>query len=269
MLESLLASLASTLLKVGVKILFSIIILIIGFKLIKVAVRLINNRKIMNRMEASIRGFITNFITIFLKIILVITAAAYLGVPMASMIAVLGTAAAAVGLALQGGLSNIAGGIMILVNRPFKVDDYVECGGEGGTVKEIGLMHTTLITPDNVHVVIPNGNITSSTIKNYSVENIRRMDLDFTVAYGTDVDKVKSVLHKVAGVTEGVLTEPEVQVFMVEHAETAVKFRLRAWASKDDYWDVKFALTENVERIFDASGIEVPSNKVSVKVINE
>ena len=269
MLENFLNSIISLLLNAGVKILIAVAILIIGFKLIKILINLINNGKLMSKMDASLKGFFASFCSVFLKIILVITVAAYLGVPMASMIAVLGTAAAAVGLALQGGLSNIAGGIMILINRPFKVGDYVECGGEGGTVKDIGLMHTNLITPDNVHVVIPNGNITSSTIKNYSVEDIRRVDIDFSVAYGTDVDKAKSVLYKVAGVTEGVLADPAVEVFMVEHAESAVKFRLRAWCKNSDYWAVKFDLTENVKRVFDASGIEIPYPKLDVNVINQ
>lgn len=269
MFENFLNSVVNLLLTAGVKILIAVVILIVGFKLIKFLVKLINNSKLMSKMDASLKSFFANFASVFLKIILVITVAAYLGVPMASMIAVLGTAAAAVGLALQGGLSNIAGGIMILINRPFKVDDYVECGGEGGTVKDIGLMHTTLITPDNVHVVIPNGNIISSTIKNYSVEDTRRVDIDFSVAYGTDVDKVKSVLLKVASVTEGVLTDPAVEVFMVEHAESSVKFRLRAWCNNADYWNVKFELTENVKRIFDASGIEIPYPKLDVNVINQ
>lgn len=269
MFENFLGSVVNLLLTAGVKILIAVVILVVGFKLIKFLVKLINNSKLMSKVDASLKSFFSNFASIFLKIILVITVAAYLGVPMASMIAVLGTAAAAVGLALQGGLSNIAGGIMILINRPFKVDDYVECGGEGGTVKDIGLMHTTLVTPDNVHVVIPNGNITSSTIKNYSIEDLRRIDIDFSVAYGADVDKVKSVLLKVAGVTEGVLEDPAVEVFMVEHAESAVIFRLRVWSKNCDYWAVKFQLTENVKRIFDASGIEIPYPKLDVKVINQ
>ncbi len=264
MLDNFISSLTALLLNAGVKILIAVVILIVGFKLIKVAVNIINNGKLMSKMDASLKSFFANFASFSLKAILIITVAAYLGVPMASMIAVLGTAAAAVGLALQGGLSNIAGGIMILINRPFKVGDYVECGGEGGTVRDIGLMHTTLVTPDNIHVVIPNGNITSATVKNYSVEDTRRLDLDFSVAYGTDVDKVRSVLFKVAAVTEGVFTDPEVQVFMIENDEISVKFRLRVWCKNSDYWNVKFELTENVRRIFDASGIEIPSRKVTV-----
>ncbi len=269
MLENLLNSLVDLVLNAGIKILIAVLILIVGFRIIKIAEKLINTGKMLKNLDASVKSFLVSFCSIALKIILVITVAAYLGVPMTSMVTVLGSAAVAIGLALQGGLSNIAGGIMILVMRPFSVGDYVDCAGESGTVTSIGLMHTTLTTPDNVHIVIPNGNITSSTIENYSVEKKRRIDIDFSVAYNSDIDKVRNVMLKVANVTDGVLEDPAVEVYLVEHADSAVKFRLRVWCENANYWDVKFALMENVKRAFDASGIEIPYPQLDVRVENK
>ena len=269
MFENLLNTLVDLVLNAGIKILIAVLILIVGFRIIKVSEKLITSGKVMAKLDASVKSFLVSFASIALKIILVITVAAYLGVPMTSMVTVLGSAAVAIGLALQGGLSNIAGGIMILVMRPFSVGDYVECAGESGTVTDIGLMHTTLKTPDNVQVVIPNGSITSSTIENYSVEKFRRVDIDFSVAYGSDIDKVKGVMRKVASVTEGVLDDPAIEVYMVEHADSAVKFRLRVWCENANYWNVKFALIENVKRAFDASGIEIPYPQLDVRVENK
>lgn len=268
MIEKFLSNAADLIMSAGVKIVVSVLIIIVGFKLIKLVLKFIENGKLSQKLDASFRSFAVNFLSIALKVILLITVASYLGVPMTSMVTVLGSAAVAIGLALQGGLSNIASGIMIVFFHTFSVGDYIENGSYSGTVKQIGLFHTVLTTPDNVQVVIPNSQLTSQTVKNYSVEATRRVDVDFSVAYNTDPDKVKAVIMKVAGVTEGVMEDPAPVVYMTSHGDSALVFTLRVWCENANYWSVKFELIENVKRAFDAMGIEIPYPQMDVHVIN-
>ncbi len=253
----------------GVKILVALLIVVVGFKLIKVLLKFVENGKIFEKIDVSFKSFAVNFLGVALKLILLITVASYLGVPMTSMITVLGSAAVAIGLALQGSLSNIASGIMIVCFRTFAVGDYIECGGFGGTVVQIGLFSTTLTTPDNVKVVMPNSQLTGSTVKDYSSEETRRVDVTFSVAYDTDIDKVKTILLKVAGVTEGVMEDPAPVVYMTNHGQSAVEFQLRVWCANANYWSVKFDLLENVKRTFDAANIEIPFPQLDVNVKNK
>ncbi|MBQ8474105.1 MAG: mechanosensitive ion channel family protein [Clostridia bacterium] len=268
MLEQFLTKAADLIMSAGVKIVVSILIIIIGFRLIKIVLKFLENGKLSQKLDASFRSFAVNFLSIALKIILLITVASYLGVPMTSVVTVLGSAAVAIGLALQGGLSNIASGIMIVFFRTFSVGDYIENGSYSGTVKQIGLFHTILTTPDNVQVVIPNSQLTSQTVKNYSVEETRRVDVDFTVAYNSDPDKVRNIIMKVASVTEGVMIEPAPVVYMTSHGDSAIVFSLRVWCANSDYWNVKFALLENVKRTFDATGIEIPYPQMDIHVVS-
>lgn len=268
MLEQLLKNVVDLATGFGVKIVIALAIVIVGFKLIKVFLKYIESGKIFQKVDASFKSFAVSFFSIALKIILLITVASYLGVPMTSMITVLGSAAVAIGLALQSSLSNIASGIMIVFFKTVSVGDYVENGSFGGTVIQIGLFSTVLNTPDNVHITIPNSQLTSSAVKNYSAEDTRRVDVDFTVSYDSDVEKVKTILLKVAGVTEGVLEDPAPVVYMTEHGDNAIKFQLRTWCENANYWDVKFQLLENVKRTFDAANIEIPYPQLDVHMKN-
>ena len=269
MLDQLLKNIVDLATGFGVKLVISLIIIIVGFELIKFVLRFVENGKIFEKMDPSFKSFALSFLSIALKIVLLITVASYLGIPMTSMITVLGSAAVAIGLALQGSLANIASGIMIVVFKTVKMGDFVENAGFSGTVIQIGLFSTVLNTPDNVHIIIPNSQLTSQTIKNYSAEETRRVDIDFSVAYDSDIDKVKTILLKVAGVTEGVMKDPAPVVYMTNHGESAIKFQLRVWCSGANYWDVKFGLMENVKLTFDAANVEIPYPQLDVHVKNQ
>ena len=188
---------------------------------------------------------------------------------MTSMVAVIGSAGVAIGLALQGGLSNIAGGLMIMIFRPFSVGDYISSSSGDGTVASIGIYHTTLVTPDCRRVVIPNSALTSSTVTNYSAEPRRRVDLDFSASYGDDIDKVRAAILSVANGIPQVLKDPAAEVMVSEHSDSAVKYRVRAWCKGEDYWTVYFALQENVKRAFDEAGISIPFPQVDVHMVDE
>lgn len=259
MLEKVIDTVSDFALNAGVKILISLIILIVGFKLIKLITKKIKNPKNAKHTDPSVKSFLVSFVNIALKIVLIITVAAYLGVPMASMITVLGSAGVAVGLALQGGLSNIAGGIMILLFRPFSVGDYIDCGSSSGTVNSIGMFHTSLVTGDGVRIIMPNSVLTSSTVVNYSIEKVRRLDLEFRAAYGADADTVKSLLLDTAASSTLILKDPTPKADMLESNFVYTKYRLRVWCDRDNYFDIQPYLVESVKSRFDAAGVSVVS----------
>ncbi len=261
MLEKIIDTVVDFSLNAGLKILISLVVLIVGFKLIKFITQKIKNARNAKHADPSVKSFLVSFINIALKIVLIVTVAAYLGVPMASMITVLGSAGVAIGLALQGGLSNIAGGIMILVFRPFSVGDYIDCDQSSGTVNAIGIFHTTLVTSDGVRIIIPNSVLTSSTVANYSIENVRRLDLEFRAAYQADPDTVKNLLLDAAGSSNMVLQDPAPEAAMLDSNQVYAKYRLRIWCNRDDYYNVQPYLTETIKSRFDEAGVAVPLNK--------
>lgn len=263
MLEKIIESVTGFALNAGVKILISAVILIVGFKLIKFLTQKIKTAQGTKHSDPSVKSFLVSFVNIALKIVLIVTVAAYLGVPMASMITVLGSAGVAVGLALQGGLSNIAGGIMILAFRPFSVGDYIDCGESSGTVHAIGIFHTTLITSDGVRITIPNSVLTSSTVANYSIEKMRRLDLEFHAAYNANPDIVKKALLNAAESSNMVLQDPGPQADMLESTAVFTKYRLRIWCDRDDYYDIQPYLRETVKMRLDEAGaaVQYPGKK--------
>ncbi|MBS5724594.1 MAG: mechanosensitive ion channel [Clostridiales bacterium] len=261
MLEKIIDTVVNFALNAGVKILISLAFLIVGFKLIKFITQKIKNARNAKHADPSIKSFLVSFINIALKIVLIVTVAGYLGVPMASMITVLGSAGVAIGLALQGGLSNIAGGIMILIFRPFSVGDYIDCGQSSGTVNAIGIFHTTLVTSDGVRIIIPNSVLTSSTVANYSIEKVRRLDLEFRAVYQADPDTVKNLLLDAAGSSNMVLRNPAPEAAMLNSSPAYATYRLRVWCNRDDYSNVQPYLVESVKSRFDTAGVAVSSNK--------
>jgi len=200
---------------------------------------------------------------------LIVTIIAILGVPTASVVAVIASAGVAVGLALQGSLSNLAGGIMILIFRPFKLDDFIDAGGFSGTVTDIGIFYTTLKTGDNKSVTIPNGSLMNDKVVNYSVHDTRRVDFTFSVAYGTDVEKVKTILLEEAGKHEKALKDPAPFCRMAKQNASSLDFVLRVWVNSGDYWAVNFDILEAVNNRFKAEGIEIPFNQLDVNVKNK
>lgn len=252
------------LVELGFKTIGLILILIIGFKLVKMLIRLLDKSKGFNRIEKNIKSFILSFISIVLKILVFITAFAYVGVPMTSMLTVFGTATLAIGLALQGGLTNMVGGILLLAFKPFQIGDYIETHSDSGTVDEITIFYTVLKTPDNKKIVIPNGPLSNETIINYSSLEKRRLDLNFSVSYNSDIDKVKKILQQTIEKEDLVLKDEKIFVRLSSHGDSALIFTIRVWVKTENYWDLKFNLEENVKKAFDENNIEIPYPQLDV-----
>ena len=180
------------------------------------------------------------------------------GIQTASLVAVIGAAGLAIGLALQGTLANLAAGVMLVIFRPFKIGDYVEVDGQGGTVKGVNLFTTELATPDNVQVILPNGQVFGSEIKNYSFHDTRRVDLVFGVSYSSDLKATESILRGLIAGDDRILTDPESFVKVTNLGDSSVDFTVRVWVDAADYWDVKFDLTRQAKDAFDAGGIDIP-----------
>ncbi len=180
------------------------------------------------------------------------------GIQTTSLVAVVGAAGLAIGLALQGTLANLAAGVMLVIFRPFKIGDYVELGGFAGTVKEVNLFTTELATPDNVQVIIPNGRVFGDAIKNYSFHDTRRVDLVFGVSYGSNLKDAEAILQKLIDGDDRILTSPESFLKVTNLGDSSVDFTLRVWVDAGDYWDVKFDLTRQAKDALDAGGIDIP-----------
>ncbi|MBQ3548029.1 MAG: mechanosensitive ion channel [Clostridia bacterium] len=250
----------------GGKLLFSILILVIGLFLIRIIKKFIKKSQKLDKLDPSLRSFLSSFASIALYIVLFITLAMVLGIPVTSFITVLATCGAAIGLALQGSLSNFAGGLMILLFKPFKVGDYIEAAGEGGTVSEITVVYTVLLTPDNKQITIPNGSITNAVIKNYSAKDTRRVDWVFTADYSCDSDKVKAIIEKIVTSHKLVLKSPEAFVKVTKCADSAVEYTARVWVNSGDYWTVYFDILENVKKAFAENNIIIPYPQMDVHV---
>jgi small conductance mechanosensitive channel len=252
----------------GLKLVAAIAVFIIGRIIIKIFVKRLRNGKMSQKMEATVAHFLCNFVNIILYTVLLVSVVAILGVETASVVALLASAGVAVGLALQGSLSNLAGGIMILIFHPFRVGNFIEAGGFSGTVIDIDIFYTVINTPDNKVVTVPNGTVMGGAITNYSVNDTRRVDLVFSVAYGTDAQKVIDVILDEAGKHEMVLKDPEAFCRLTKQNSSSLDFTLRVWVEKDNYWKVNFDLLEAVNARFIAEKIEIPFNQLDVHVKN-
>ncbi len=246
----------------------AILILIIGRWLAGLVKSLVNKALMKKRIEETIVGFTCNFIYMALITFVMITAIAQLGVPVSSFVAIIGAAGLAIGLALQGSLSNFAAGFLIVLFRPIKKGEFVDIAGASGTVEEIQIFTTVLKTPDNKTIIIPNGNILSGNIINYSREATRRVEVIAGVGYGDDIKKVKRVLGEIIAKDSRILNEPESQVVLGELADSSVNFKVRVWCKTEDYWDIFFDLNENIKLTFDAEGIEIPFPQRDVHIHN-
>ena len=250
----------------GIKLLGAILIFVAGIKLTSWIAKLIRTSPKLNKLDMSLRSFLTSFIRIALYVILVITVAMILGVPATSFITILASCGVAVGLALQGSLSNFAGGLMILFFKPFKVGDYIEAQGESGTVVDISVVYTELLTVDNKRITVPNGALTNSTIKNYSTEPLRRVDLAFSVAYDSNDEAVKNIIHNAIASHPNALKDPAPFVRLSQHGDSALVYTARIWVNNADYWTVYFDILEKVKADFDANGIAIPFPQMDVHV---
>lgn len=251
---------------VGLRLLDALVVFLVGRILIKWVTKLMKKSKFAQKQDATVVRFLQNFVSISLHVVLVVSVVGILGVPLASVVTVIASAGVAIGLALQGALSNVAGGIMILLFRPFRLGDYVEAAGKSGTVNDIGIFYTVLTTGDNKVVTIPNGSIMGSSVVNYSMKDTRRVDFVFSAAYGTDVEKVKRVLLDVAEQHELVLKTPAPFCRLSKQNESSIDFTVRVWVESKNYWQVNFDILETVTKRFADEGIEIPFNQLDVHV---
>ena len=248
-----------------IKLVISIIILLIGNKIIKVVENMLKKEKKFSKLEdPSVKSFVISFITISLKLLLFVTVLSIIGIPMTSLITILGSCAVAVGLALQGGLSNLAGGIMLLIFKPFTIGDYIEANGKYGTVKSISLFYTTIVGIDNVVTQLPNGTLSNSNITNYNACKKRMLNITYDVSYDSDIDKVKKVLQEVIDEEDKIIKDDPIRIAVKSHNDSSIGIVFRAWTLTSDYWDVYFRVMENVKKKFDKNNIEIPYPQMDV-----
>lgn len=252
----------------GKKLVAAGLVLLIGHLLIKLFMKILRKSKFAEKGDPTAVRVLNNFIRVGLYVVLLVTVIGILGVPMASVVAAIASAGVAIGLALQGALGNLAGGIMILMFRPFRIGDYVETSDAAGTVEDVGIFYTVLRTPDNKVVTIPNGTVMANNVTNYSLKETRRLELVFHVDYGTDVEKVKKILLSEASKHELVLGDPAPFARLAEQGDHALAFKLRVWVANADYWTVNFDLLEAINKRFEEEGIEIPFNQLDVHVKN-
>ncbi len=249
-----------------VRLLIAIVFLFVGVKIAKIISKSIIKSRSMMRLNKTIRTFLGHVIAILLYILVSVVTIMILGLELSAFSAAIASAGLAIGLALQGGLSNIAGGVLVVAFKPFEVGDYVETSGVGGTVTDIGIFYTTLTTPDNRKVVIPNGTVSNAVVTNYSTHETRRIDFDFTISYTADIDVAKKVLYACAQADERILLDPAAKVMITSHNDSSIGIRLRVWVKSEDYWDVNFAIIEQVKRSFDQFGVEIPFPQLDVHI---
>lgn len=268
-LQDFLNNLASVGLDALLRIIGVIALVLVGFRLAKVFANKFDKSKVGEKFDPTTRSVLKTLILWGVRLIVIVMICGMLNVPTASLIAVISSIGVTIGLALQGGLSNIAGGIMIVLFRPFRIGDCINSGSHTGVVIDIGLFYTTLRTGDNCHVVIPNGTLTGATIVNYSEEETRRVDFTFSVDYDSDIDLVRKVLLATAANHALVLQEPAPVVMLSEHGDSALVFTMRVWTKNSDYWTVNFDLKEDVKRAFDQFKISIPYPQMDVHVVEK
>lgn len=250
----------------ALQILAVILVLIILCKIVDLITRGIRKRMTKKNRDKTLTSVVYTLLNKGIKIVLIFMAVGLLGFDTSSILALFTATGLGVGLALQGSLSNFAGGIIIIVIRPFKLDDYIECQGVSGTVEEIHIFYTHLRTPDNRLVFVPNGSLVSGNIINYSAKDIRRIDFVFTIDYSENFVNAQKLIKDIAVAHALVLKDPEVTVRISELADSAVNLNLRVWVKSEDYWTVKFDLTEQIYMALQANNIKIPYNQLEVSI---
>ena len=240
------------------KLLLAIITLLVGFWLIRRVTRGLSKLLNVRQVEDTLAKFLVSLLDVLLKILLVISVASMVGVATTSFIAMLGAIGLGVGMALQGSLGNLAGGILILLFKPYRVGDVIEVQGYTGRVREIHIFNTTMVNYQNERIVIPNGIISNGSIKNLFSEPTRRIDIVFGISYGDDIASARAVIEKVISGDERILEEPAPDVVVCGHADSAIEIMTRTWVNSEDYWPVYYSLFEQVKVAFDAAGITIP-----------
>lgn len=250
----------------GSKILLALLIFIIGRMVARLVARGVSKALTTARLDPILVNFAGAVVNTALLVLVIVFALSQLGLDTTSLVALVGAAGLAVGLALKDSLAHFAAGVMLIVFRPFKLGDYVEVGGVAGSVDKISIFSTRLKTPDNKVVTVPNGNIFGNTMVNYSEESTRRIDLVVGISYDSDLLKAKSLLDEIVGKHDKVLKDPEYRIAVSELADSSVNFIVRPWVNAADYWDVRFELLETIKLRFDAEGIEIPFPQMALHI---
>ncbi len=253
------------------KIIAALIIVVAGLIVIKIIKRIVRKALVGSKaqLDISLINFVVRAIGICLKVVLVLSALATIGISTTGIIAAFSACAVAISLALKDSLGNIAGGIMMLISQPFSTGDFIDVDGSAGTVLKIDMVHTTLLTPDNRQVVIPNGQLMNKTITDYSKEATRRMDLKFSIGYDDDAELAVKIITDVVSAHEFTLKDPAPFIRVTEYADSAVVITARAWCESANYWSLHFDLLEQVKKEFDKNGITIPYNQLDVHVVDK
>lgn len=265
----LLKAAQTTGLEFTLKILVALVIFFVGRLVARVLTKTLRNVMQKQEVDKILETFVCNLAYWAVMLFVIIAAINHVGVETTSLIAVMGAAGLAVGLALQGSLSNFAAGILIVVFRPYRVGDYVDAGGVAGTIQQVQILTTILKTPDNKDIIVPNSQIMGGTITNFSANETRRVDMVVGVSYSDDLDKVRKTIRELVDADERILKEPACQIAVSELADSSVNFVVRPWAKTDDYWAVKFDLTEAIKKRFDMEGISIPFPQRDVHLYKE
>jgi len=253
----------------GVKLVIGCVVLFILFKVINFISNRFKKRMEKKNRDKTITMVLYQVIRKGLKILAILLFLGYVGIDTAGIGTAVASLGVALGLALQGSLSNLAGGIVILILRPFKIGDWVEAQGEGGSVENIGIFYTTLVTADNKIVMIPNGVLANGTMVNYSTKELRRVDLEFSISYDEDYEKAKQVIWEVIRKTNNILDDPKPFVRLKTHGESHIGIVTRLWVKNEDYWTVYFDMMESIKTEFDKANIEIPYNQLDVHIKNK
>lgn len=248
----------------GMALVGAIIVLIVGLWIIKNFMKWFGKFLEKKEIDPSLKPFLVSLLDALMKVMLVLTVLGIVGIEMTSFIAILGAAGLAIGMALSGTLQNFAGGVLILIIKPFKVGDYIVAQGHAGSVREIQIFNTILKTPDNVTIVLPNGPLANGSVTNYSAEEKRRVDWVFSIAYGDDFSKAKSIIRNLVDVDPRVHQDPEPFIVLSEMAASSIDITVRVWSLASDYWALKFDLNQKVYETFAKEGLSIPFPQMDI-----
>lgn len=267
--QQMLEKFGEWLLGAGYRVLVAVLILVIGMKLIRKVRNILDRSMEKTGVEATLRKFLDALVYAILMGLLVFMAAEELGFKATSLVAVVGSIGLALSLAMEKTLANFAGGVMVLLLKPFKVGDFITTPDGSGTVDSIGLVYTTLVTADNQIINIPNSNMTSNVVTNVNGAEKRKLILDIGIGYDADLKKAKAVIQRLMEGHPGILVEEGVQVIVAELGESSVNLSARGWTKTGDYWQTRWDLLEAIKLTFDEEGIEIPYNYVNVNIVNK
>lgn len=268
-LNSILNTLINWATTAGLRILIALVLLFVSFKVVNAVARKIQKSGEKGKIDKTLARTFAYIFKLAMKCLIAICLIGFVGIDTSGLAALVVSLGACVGLALNGALSNLAGGILIILTRPFRVDDFIEAQGYSGTVEDIHITTTKIRTGDNKVVYIPNGPLSSGTIVNYSVKDTRRVDFTFSIGYGDDFEKAKAIVMDICTSHELVLDDPAPMVRVSGHGQSSIDLVTRVWVKSADYWTVNFDILEAVKAAFDKEGIEIPFNQLDVHVKND